>query len=149
MLKDFELSWRFMDSNYNLLPETDLNMICEVPLNKCKLLWGKYNLHKLFNNKNFIDYQKIDKYLLIKDCFWGEENENSTRNILSKLSFDNEIVFFWAEDCAVSTTYNIFVKYWSDFCYPSDYKSIIVCINKFVLVYKEDVIFKLPWEFFI
>jgi hypothetical protein len=39
---------------------------------------------------------------------------------------DGGVLFFWSASCAAETTWGVLVRYWSDFCYPSDDSNVIV-----------------------
>jgi len=142
-MKDFGFNWRFTDEKYNLLPKNDLMLIR--PLNKeiSNEIWG--NL--IDNNVNH--YALIKKKvnlatdLVIDDCGWGDESkENNTQEYLIKhikWNMDSKIMFFWNKDHAVETEWNIFLKYWTDFCYSSDDSNIIINQNsKKAIIYVED-----------
>jgi hypothetical protein len=79
---------------------------------------------------------KIDEFHLE----WGEESEkNNKLSKISNIKLDDKITFFWGTDNSIETYWSIFLKYWDDFCYPSDDNNLIVCEKRnFYMSYIED-----------
>ena len=39
---------------------------------------------------------------------------------------DDLLLFFWGAPCAVETTWGVLLRYWTDFCYPSDDSNVAI-----------------------
>ncbi|MEN2774367.1 DUF2947 family protein [Acetivibrio clariflavus] len=90
-----------------------------------------------------INYLPSVSKLHYNDCDWGEpEKESQTVNFLQKnilIPEESKITFFWSESCSFETVWGIFLKYWTDFCYPSDDSNVIVIHNyPLAVIYIED-----------
>lgn len=111
---DFELKWRFTKKRANILPQEDLSLLH--PLSKTKAAeFNKYSQQYLDNASllsskfNQIDTFKINTSQKALNIWLSEKNINPKANII--ISWDNS-------SCMV-TQWQIFCKYWDDFCYPS------------------------------
>lgn len=143
-MNDFELKWRFTEEEYNVLPKDDLDKIRPLSLNYSNECWNYWISDK---EGHFMKLQLDENvnYITLEDCGWGDsENEQETLEFLNKnieVHKDQKITFFWNKNLAVETYWEIFVKYWTDFCYPSDDSNIIVIHDyPYALVYVEDKI---------
>ena len=145
-MNNFGFSWRFTDEKYNLLPKNDLMLIRPLTKEFSNEIWEKFIDNKV--NHYALIKKKINLAtdLVIDDCGWGEEyKENNTQKYLMnhiKWNINSKIIFFWNKDYAVETEWNIFLKYWTDFCYSSDDSNIIINPNsEKAMIYVEDRIF--------
>jgi len=137
----FPYAWRFIDDKYNKLPMLDLNQIDELTMEESLAFWNE-------NISKKILYYPISNIIannekIIKDCGWGnKEQENITGTHIAKLLLNRNIYFFWDPKHAVRTTSNIFLTYWSDFCYCSDSANIIYLSPIEIFIYHEDIFLK-------
>jgi Protein of unknown function (DUF2947) len=126
---EFSLNWRFTEVEYNILPEEDLNKIRPLSPQKSKECW-KFWISKKVGHFMKLSVSGEGSTQLCNNCGWGEvEREKNTIILLNeslKIDEGQSITFFWNESNAVETTWGIFLKYWTDFCYPSDDSNIII-----------------------
>lgn len=140
---DFPYAYRFNDENYNVLSKGDQVRIISLNKEDSSLLWEKYIDESSVHYKKIeIKKERIEK--ILDDCGWGNKSdEEKTNNVLKELTNeDTNIIIFWSKHYSVKTTWGIFCKYWSDFCYLSDDGNIILYSNQ-ILVYDEDKLYKL------
>lgn len=125
--KKFALSWRFTDKKYNILPREDLDKIIFLSEIEARKLWIDYVSNEFDHILKIPKTSEKQKTAFRID--WNNEDENQV--ILSNINVDNDtkIIFFWSNECAVKTTWNIFIKYWSDFCYPDDDNNVLIIVS--------------------
>lgn len=137
---DFNLKWRFTEEKYNKLPLTDLNMIKPLSISYSEECWSNWISDKC---GHLMEISYKPSKLQYNDCGWGEpEKECQTVDFLKKnilVSEQSKITFFWGGSCSVETNWGIFLKYWTDFCYPSDDSNVIIIHNHpLAVIYIED-----------
>ena len=140
---DFPYIYRFNDANYNKLPKEDLLKITLVNNEESSSLWEKHMKDSSTHFK-MIDIKRERLEKTINDCGWGDKSkEEETRKIFKEMTDENtNVAIFWSKHYAVRTTWGIFCKYWSDFCYPSDDGNIIIYDNN-IIIYDEDKLYKM------
>jgi hypothetical protein len=134
-LHDFELKWRWEKTHNPDISETEKTQLRPVSEIESKRL-----------NK-VIDYFEIEGNL--KRSFvqtdWisaNSENNETTERFRKELSrviepWDEGIIVTWNRTTTMTTTREIFLKYWDDFCYPSsDDVTIISEKTNWVLFYR-------------
>lgn len=52
-----------------------------------------------------------------------------------KVSRSSRLLFFWSASYAVETTWDVLLRYWSDFCYPSDDSNIAILTETDILIF--------------
>jgi len=81
----------------------------------------------------------------LPDSFWDGLNKISTLfvdwdetnypiSLSPFLEADDKIIFFWGSKYSIITFGDVFLKYWTDFCYPSDDNILIAVPAKSVLI---------------
>lgn len=144
---EFAMNWRFTDPKYNLLPKLVLDRICPLSVEYSQECWNYWisdkfeHLMLLVKNTENIGQDN----LINNDCGWGDKREERLlKELLAEameLNGNEHITFFWGANCAVETEWNVFLKYWSDFCYPSDDSNIIIFHkDSRAIIYIEDTI---------
>ena len=134
-LKDFELGWRFEKTYNPNITELEKQQIQPLSESESKRL-----------NK-IIDYFEIEQNLLEKysqtDWFSANSENNLKierfRNELERIikPWDEEIIITWKRGVTLKTTKNIFLKYWTDFLYPSsDDVTIISKETNWIIFYR-------------
>lgn len=114
LLKDFPLAWRWMNEKYALLPEHVLFRIHPQSKEQAAQLFRKsleFCGSDGLDEKQFLLSQIETNEVLpldISDWLFSHHQNQETQVILS-----------WQPDLAVKTTWGIFVKYWTEFCYPA------------------------------
>jgi hypothetical protein len=121
----FDLAWRFTEEKYNKLPQDELDKIFILPSSEAWVLWSKYV------SREFDHILKLPKSNEEKEVIFTVDwnKEDKARKIISKninVKDSEKIIFFWSSKCAVETNWGIFIKYWSDFCYPDDDNTVLV-----------------------
>lgn len=149
----FGMKWRFTEKKYNLLPQIDLTQIKILSEDSSKNFWNK-NISDKYMHYKLLDINvRLKKEVILKDCGWGDkETESQTKIYLERLNISNDekVLFFWDSKTSVETTWGILLKYWTDFCYPSDDGNIIIINNADdYLVYEEDILLKIAKTEFI
>lgn len=144
---EFVMNWRFTDSKYSLLPKLALDRICPLSLDYSQERWNYWISDKSKHLMLLVKHTKniCQDNLISNDCGWGDKTkERLLKEHLAKvmeLNGNEPITFFWGANCAVETEWNIFLEYWSDFCYPSDDSNIIIFhTDDRAIIYIEDMI---------
>ncbi|MDR2938705.1 MAG: DUF2947 domain-containing protein [Clostridiales bacterium] len=137
---------RFVNEKYNKLPANDLKQIKELTKKQSLIFWNR----KIKSKINYFPIKDIyfSNKSISSDCGWGnDKTENNTREFL-KLIYKkyNHIYFFWDHSHGIKTTWDIFVKYWSDFCYCSDFGNIIYISSDLILIYHEDALLQANYK---
>jgi len=125
-LKDFELSWRWLDERWNILPQSSLDSIHPLNSNKaCEL-----------RKESLLYFPALKN----GQVFYCEGDEQLTRKWLNSLGLNNsmQIIVSWSENVCIVTTVATFIQHWDDFCYPSSDQIIIwTDEDDWVLFYEE------------
>ena len=141
-IKEFKCGFRFTDEKYAVLSEKELSEMSIIPYEIAKKEWVHICETETFQMSKYIkDIINHTAPVLIKDCFWGDD-ENYTQEKL--LAFFNEIdadeiAIYYDSETALNVSSNVFCARWSDFCYPSDLNLIIT--SSVMIVYYEDIIY--------
>jgi hypothetical protein len=143
-MDDFALKWRFTEEKHTKLSAEELQHIQPYSQEAASELWSHYISDRADQlmwlvSERWRDPERIE----IPDCGWGNpEQELQTQKILSKnlnREDSQSLIFFWDGVTAVRTTWGMFLKYWSSFCYPSDDSNVIIFENhKKAIVYRDD-----------
>lgn len=116
-LNEFELGWRFEKTHCPDISESEKKQIQPVSemeskrLNKVIYYFEQeYNLKEKFTQTDWISAnaesdEKIERF------------RNQLEMTLEK--WDEEIIITWHRNITLKTTKEIFIKYWTDFLYPS------------------------------
>ena len=129
-MDEYPAKWRLTDPNYALLPEEDLVKIFPLAEEYSCQLWKRW-IHPSIHHYMLLN-DKSDNELtqVLYDSGWGDlEKENITRTQLVELiQLNNQslITIFYNMTHAIETTWGIFLKYWTDFCYCSDEANVII-----------------------
>ena len=79
------------------------------------------------------------------DSFWDGLNKISTLSVdWNKIKYpislspfleaNDKIILFWGSNCSIITFGDVFLTYWTDFCYPDDDSILIAVPAKNVLI---------------
>ena len=113
-LKDFPLSWRWMNENYALLPDAVLARIHPQDEEQAALLFTESLEHCV---KDGLDESRFS---LTKIETNGVSSLKVSQWLLDRhIDQETEVFLSWQSDTAVKTTWGIFVTYWDEFCYPA------------------------------
>jgi Protein of unknown function (DUF2947) len=127
LLSEF-LKERITHPNYNVLPPEALSLIQGFTEEDSLELWKKY-VHPIYTHYREIDmYAGLNDPQAIRGIKIDFENEEETSKLLDKMvsiSGESQILIFSAAKEAIITKWHVFLKYWSDFCYPAEINIII------------------------
>jgi len=140
-INTFHLKWRFTEEKYKLLPKDDLNQL--KPLDNaaakffCEYL-SQNNLHDNFPFKKDI-FKAVDT---IKVSL-GNEDEIKQWLYQCGLPFDEPVFLSWDEETAMIVNWEMVIKYFDSFYYPSSDDLTVFDKNLkwTVLFYHEDEIY--------
>ncbi|MBU2930263.1 DUF2947 family protein [Winogradskyella psychrotolerans] len=116
-LNEFELGWRFEKTHSPDISESEKKQILPVSEMESKRLnkvidyfEQEYNLREKFTQTDWISAnaesdEKIERF------------RNQLELTLEK--WDEKIIITWHRNITLKTTKEIFIKYWTDFLYPS------------------------------
>lgn len=107
-IEHFPLIWRWTQSSHTVLPADVLSLLTPIESDAAELL-----------------------YLRGEDAFSGRaianafehrsENSDVTREWLRCLPVPSEerVLLLWSRQMGIALPWQVFVRYWEDFCYPS------------------------------
>lgn len=103
----FELAWRWTQPSHNVLPPEVMAQI--VPVEEVTAPTG-LTVRDQLNRAQLIDIRSM-----------GTFDVDGARQWLRKLPVDptEKIIIDWGLRSAVQTTWEIFTRFWDDFCYAS------------------------------
>ena len=115
--KDFDLGWRFSKSHNSDISEEELKQILPLSETESKRLNKVIDFYEIESNRIF-NYQQTDWFRSSQEN--DEKIENFRSNLAQKLSkFDEDLIISWNRKTTLKTSKTIFLKYWTDFLYPS------------------------------
>lgn len=133
-LSDFELGWRF-DKGHNAdILDYDKQEILALSEIESKRLNKVIDYYEIESNR-------IGKYLETDWFSVNYENEDKVERFRNQVEnylkpFNEDIIISWEKKLALKTTKKIFIKYWTDFLYPSsDDVTIISERTNWILFY--------------
>lgn len=108
------------------IPDSDISKIQPFSKEYSSIIWERYISkgcrHLCLMDKNEWPFSLVPiHYNWIPD--WNENNFSLLADELrDKTSFDDKdiILFFWMKECAVKTTWGIFLKYWVNFLFEDE-----------------------------
>lgn len=116
-LNEFELGWRFEKTHSPDISESEKKQILPVSEMESKRLnkvidyfEQEYNLREKFTQTDWISANAESDEKI-------EQFRNQLELTLEK--WDEEIIITWHRNITQKTTKKIFIKYWTDFLYPS------------------------------
>ena len=140
-MDQFNLNWRFTDPECNQLPISDLEKIqplASVISEQFSKVLSKFGNHSILaeSDDSFrTDLDIVDANLVKK---WLSEKVNG--------SDQNVFLHWYFGNYSVMTTWDIFIKYWDDFCYPSsDDVFIFPASADWILFYCHEEIFEFKY----
>lgn len=137
-IDSFELKWRFAedDSKWTVLPPEDLANFKPLTEDTAEWLWSCHvsdsaqHLMDIAARQTPPNRDVFGRCILEIDDDWTSTEEQmrvtQTFNSSIQISSVSCVYFFWNASSAVETTWDVFLRYWSDFCYPSDDSNVAV-----------------------
>lgn len=104
-IQEFPLAWRWTDSRYAVLPEAVLLQLQPLRPQEAQ---SAFERTQSFQQDSGIAHSAdvSDK----EGCAWLRARHSGLSEI---------VTVSWSSDCALRTSWQIFIEHWSDFCYPS------------------------------
>ena len=116
-LERFQLSWRFNDKKYDILPSFDLKKL--KPFDE---IASKY-LYDFLKDKNLHDEIPFTKdfFKRIKSIEITYQNDNDIRSWLYEcgIPLQQEVILSWSPATSMLLPWEILIKYFDSFYYPS------------------------------
>jgi hypothetical protein len=139
--EDFPLRWRFFEDaeKYTILSEEDRPYFRPLSEASSRTLWDGWArpILEILNRIPPTIHEGSE------DSF-EDEMRTALRSRIN-MPESESLYFFWQPTIAVETTWGLFLKYWSDFCYPSDYTNAAIAPNRpEALVYSEEQLWIVP-----
>lgn len=141
-IKEFKCGFRFTNEKYAMLSEKELLEIRIIPSEVARKEWMNICKTEIFQKSKYIkNIVNHTAPVLIKDCFWGDDETYTKEKLLSFFNDmgANRVSIYYDNETALNVSSDIFCTHWSDFCYPSDLNLII--ISSVMIVYYEDIIY--------
>lgn len=146
-IDSFALKWRFAedDSKWTVLPPEDMSNFKPLTEQSAELLWSCH-VDRSAQHLMDIVLQQIPPsrdvfgrlILRIEDDWTIDEEHEMVKAALGadlQIPEQATVYFFWHATYAVETTWDVLLRYWSDFCYPSDDSNVAVLIDESVNLY--------------
>ncbi len=146
-IDEFPLKWRFAEdgTKWTVLPPNDLASFKPLTEDSARTLWSIYVSISAFHLMEFVlksfppDRNQFGKRILMIDDNWSSDEEhNRVAEVLNNhvsVAASSIVYFFWDASCAVETTWDILLRYWSDFCYPSDDSNVAIIFDTDIKLY--------------
>lgn len=113
-LSNFPLKWRWTDEKYCILADDELTKIIPLHPESARYVWEK-SLTFIDKNSEFtanpLLFSNIEKI--------NSHNSEFVQLWLSERMSNGNITISWQPEIAAKTTTELFIKYWSEFCYAS------------------------------
>ena len=138
---NFPLHWRFFEDakKYAVLSEEDRVNFKPLSEESSRSLWHGWV-------RGILEAPDLQTPILREGDKngWEKEVRDQLRNHL-KVSESESLYFFWEPTTAVETNWGLFLKYWDDFCYPSDSGNVAIIPRRpEAIVYSEETIWIVP-----
>lgn len=140
-IDEFQLKWRFIESEYNILPAEHLKQLTPLNEKASNFLWNFISNSGLHENEPFGNnfFNTIDSTRI------HEGNEQEIKKWLYQrgLPFSKRVYLSWQPNTALITSWKLVVKYFDDFYYggSDDLTIIDESLNWAVLFHHEDEIY--------
>ncbi len=129
-VRECHLAWRWTDQKWNLLPVTELSQIHSVRADKAAELESMVfaavtplPLRIACNTSSVL--VDLSNRGLAEICVAADIAESVVEDWLTNRLSDCDVCVSWDRDTAVVCPAKLFVRYWSDFCYPSSDDAVI------------------------
>jgi hypothetical protein len=124
-VQEFPLAWRWTDSRYSVLPETVLSQLQPLGAQEARVAFERaQSLQRDSGITHSADVSDED------GCAWLRARHSGLSDI---------VTISWSPECALRTSWQIFIDHWSDFCYPSsDDVTVWPDSERWVLFYHHD-----------
>jgi hypothetical protein len=148
LIDDFPLKWRFAEdaSKWTVLPPEDLARFRPLTEQASRTLWTQlvadnaWHHSVLSQDQLRVNSDELGHVVVDDDAEPASEHQRIRDFLTTQISLplDTQVLFFWGATCSVDTTWDVFIRYWDDFCYPSDDSNVAVLdgANKVVVFHE-------------
>jgi hypothetical protein len=130
----FPLAWRWTSQKHARLPQDVLSKIVPLPVDEST------RLHKA--SVAFLDQSGLnaERFSVVELKTSEAKPEDVTSWLLERHpEQETPVCLSWQSDLAVTTTWGVFAKYWSEFCYPASDDLLVCAVQcRWVLLYRHD-----------
>jgi hypothetical protein len=138
----FPLHWRFVEDaeKYVILPEEDRLNFKPLAVASSQSLWNGWVRTIL----EALDRRTTPTIYESSEDDWEQRVCGKLQDRV-EMPESETLYFFWEPTVAVETTWGLFLKYWSDFCYPSDVTNAAIAPKRpEALIYSEEKLWIVP-----
>ena len=134
-LADFQLGWRFEKTHNSNISDSEKKEIYALSENESKRLNKIIDFYKHESNR-------FGKYLETDWFSANSENEYKIKKFRNQVNiylekYNEDLIISWERKLTIKTTKEIFLKYWTDFLYPSSDDVTIISENtNWILFYR-------------
>jgi len=149
-LQSFDGKFHFIGSSFRIsVSLNDQKTIFPLSKEYCFQMW-KYWIHPTIKHIMLMNVKWNLLKLIIPDCGCGDllKEEKTRKKLFKILQIDKmeKITFFWNSESGVETTWEIFLKYWSNFCFTGAAGGIIIFhTDPRILVYSDETTPDMMW----
>ena len=128
LIDDFPLKWRFAGdaSKWTVLPPEDLARFRPLTEQASRTLWTQlvaddaWHHSVLSQDQLRFNSDQLGHVVVDDDAEPASEHQRIRDFLTTQISLplDTRVLFFWGATCSVDTTWDVFIRYWDDFCYP-------------------------------
>lgn len=113
-IRRFPLAWRWTSQKHARLPQDVLSTIVPLSVDEST---GLYRTSAAILDRNGLNAERFSVVEL-------RTSEATQKDVTSWLlerhpELETPVCLSWQSDLAVETTWGVFAKYWSEFCYPA------------------------------
>lgn len=148
-INEFPLKWRFAEDASRWTEFSSNDRLLFQPLSEAssRLLWQRYVAEDSYHLMTCPEEKRrfgstITAQTVVADDHNHLLESDRVRSFLTQhvnIRNDSNVLFFWGGACAAETKWMIFLRYWDDFCYPSDDTNVVVPLNSDrLIVFVED-----------
>lgn len=130
-LKHFGLGWRFCSERHDPLPEAEWGEIQPLREAESCALWKALVSRE---GGHLMECNLLPNAArLTGDAGWGDAaDEEKTRSLLGETFPGGDgapALVFWHASLSALTRWSFFLRYWSNFFYPSDESGVVACLD--------------------
>jgi hypothetical protein len=143
-MDDWPLRWRFAEdaTRWTVLPDADMRQFLPLTESCSHDQWHRLvtpAVHLIAAGglrSRIAAFQTSDDWTSAEETI--RVGEYLRRHV--PIQEDASLLFFWGMSCAVETTWDILLRYWTDFCYPLDSNVAIPLDSEHLVAYHEGAI---------
>jgi hypothetical protein len=136
-MDDFALKWRFTESEYNILPDEDLNQLKPLDSDASKFLNDFIKKSKLHWDVPFTK----GFFKVVNSIYNGDRQDVIKWLTETGIQSDNRVFLSYGERWAIIVPWKLLVKYFDDFQYADDLTVFDEQLNWALLFFHEGEIY--------